>query len=415
LVLRGFARHVLGMPNEALADFERAATSKEVSQEAHYGRAVALAALGRFDEAVVATDCVLRAAPQHPSALKVKGIALRQLGQWENALACYESAMRTAPSDGELRSHRSLALLAMGDYTHGFREYEYRLSLWHSRSDRRGVGVQWRGESPLTGKTLLLTYEQGLGDAIQFARYIPGLAQLAGRVVVQVPSALVTLFQTLDGQPQVIPESDPIPAHDLQCPINSLPYVCGCVLSQLPGAVNYLRVPAYAAKLWAGRHEGRRRLRIALAWRGRNYFGFPDPRAIDVAMLGPLFDVDADFVVIQPDVRPDEHMLLSQWPHVLALGPQLTDLAQVAAVIDQVDLVITVDTSFAHLGGAMAKSTWVLSRYACCWRWLIGRSDSPWYPSVTLFRQSQEGDWAAVVTAVKDALAARRGIDSDSD
>lgn len=400
---RGFSLHTLGQHARALDDFEGAIRLEAVPTAAHYGRVLALAALGRFAEVIAAAQCVVDAVPTHAGAIKAKGIALRQLGDWSGALQCYDEALLHSPYDPSLRAQRSLALLATGDYRDGFKEYEHRFGLMGQQVALSGA-PPWRGDMSLHDKVILLTYEQGLGDAIQFARYVPDVARLAKKVVICLPRTLVDCFRSLDEDITCISLDDVIPPHDVQCPLNSLPMVFSCVLEALPYRRKYLRARPDLVSAWRHHLPPYRCLRIALAWRGRNYFPFPDPRAVDLAALVPILNLDIEIVVLQPDLQPNEKALLEGFAHVRPMGHALTDFAQIAAILEQVDIVVTVDTSFAHLGGALGKPTWVMNRFANCWRWLIGRDDSPWYPSMRLFRQANEGCWPSVIGQIADAL-----------
>jgi hypothetical protein len=230
------------------------------------------------------------------------------------------------------------------------------------------------------------------------------IADLGGRAIIRVPPKLVTLIETLPGTPTVIPEHSALPEHDFQCPLTSLPLAFHTRLESIPSPIPYLSAPPSKKHEWARRLGPKRQLRVGLAWRGQNYFSFADPRAIQVEFLRPLLALDIEFSVLQHHITDEESTTLASYRNVIRIGESLADFGDIAGLVEHLDLVITVDTSFAHLAGAMGKPVWIMHRFAGCWRWLLDRSDSPWYPTARLFRQPSEGDWVTVVNDVKQCL-----------
>jgi hypothetical protein len=263
----------------------------------------------------------------------------------------------------------------------------------------------WLGDAPLEGKTILLRAEQGLGDTIQFARYVGLVAERGARIILEVQPELVTLLQDLTGVSAVLPLGAALPRFDCHCPLPSLPLAFGTALATIPATVPYLAAPAGPASVPLP--EG---FRVGLTWAGNAQHLNDRNRSIPLARLAPLFDLDGiGFVALQKGLREGEAALLGRLPKVTDAARAMTDFAATASVVAELDLVITVDTSMAHLAGALGKEVWILLPVSPDFRWLLGRSDSPWYPTARLFRQSAPGDWDAVVAEVRGALAKRSG------
>jgi hypothetical protein len=265
----------------------------------------------------------------------------------------------------------------------------------------------WRGDGVIAGKTILVFADEGLGDTIQFARYIPMLAARGAQVLLWVDDPLLPLLSGLSGVSRFLTRSDPLPAFDLHCPFCSLPLAFRTRLETIPAGV-YLPKPAdVQVRAWESRlqdHLGaRRKPRVGLVWSGNPNHWNDHNRSLPLQKLSPLLALDAAFVSLQKDPRPDDKAYLER-TGIIDLTAGLADLGQTAALISCLDLVITVDTSVAHLAGALGRPTWMLLPYTPDWRWLLGRDDSPWYRSVRLFRQDQRRDYAPVIARVREAL-----------
>jgi hypothetical protein len=263
----------------------------------------------------------------------------------------------------------------------------------------------WRGEPITDGQTLLIYSDEGLGDAIQFARYIPMVAELGARVILVVPDQLQSLLSGVAGVTQCLPQSaDTLPAFDWHCPTGSLPVAFGTRLGTIPPMAAYpalsteTRVQAWESRL--GPHD---RLRVGLVWSGNPKHKNDHNRSTSLQMLSRILDVDAMFVSLQKDPKPDDRVLLDKID-VLDLTAHLTDFSETAALVSCLDLVITVDTSVAHLAATFGRPTWILLPYTPDWRWLLDREDSPWYPSVRLFRQTTTREYASVLDRMRDEL-----------
>jgi hypothetical protein len=264
----------------------------------------------------------------------------------------------------------------------------------------------WRGEESLEGKTILLHAEQGFGDAIQFVRYVPFLAAKGAQVVLEAPPPLTALFSRIAGAAQVLARGEALPAFDWHCPLMSLPLALKTRLETIPAAVPYLSASEERVASWKQRLPEAGARRIGVAWAGNRNFKGDQTRSIGLARFSPLLSVNGiEFLSLQKDLRDGDREILRDNSHVRHVGDAMEDFSDTAAILSSVDLVISSDTSVAHLAGALGKPVWVLLQYVPDWRWLLERGDSPWYPTARLFRQPKIDDWESVIRQVKDRLS----------
>jgi len=394
---RGVALAALGRDVEALADLDIALAAAPNPMVA-YNRGLALAALGRDAEAVAAYDQVLAAVPDHAAAWSSRGVALQALNRHAEAIASFDRALGLAPDFADAHFNRSLARLAIGDYAGGQADYEWRWKRSGTKDARRELGRPlWLGESPLQGRTILLHAEQGLGDTVQFARYVPLLARAGAKVVLEVHAELKPLMSRLAGCTAVIGRGEPRPSFDLHCPLGSLPLALKTTPAAVPADIPYLAADPERVARWRPRVEAFGGPRVAIAWAGNPAHANDRNRSVPLATLRTLWaDAGARFVSLQRDLRGGDAELLADAP-VLNLGGELADFDDSAAVLAECSLVIAVDTSVVHLAGALGRPLWVLLPFACDWRWTAAGERSPWYPSARLYRQPRAGDWDAVI------------------
>jgi hypothetical protein len=270
---------------------------------------------------------------------------------------------------------------------------------------RRGYrGRLWLGEFPLGQRTILLPAEQGLGDTIQFIRYAPLLARTGAIVAVEVQPELKSLLARVDGITSCHARGEALPAYDVYCPLGSLPLALKTERSTIPADIPYLRADdAHIAK-WRSSIEQLQGKRVALAWAGHARHPNDRNRSIDLKLFEPLFALEGiSFISIQPDLRGGDDELLARH-NITQVGGKLADMADTAAIVALADITIAVDTSVAHLAGALGREAWVLLPFSPDWRWTLSGEHSPWYPQVRLLRQSAPGDWPGVIAAVRDAL-----------
>ncbi len=405
---RGNVLAGLNRRDEALASYGRAIVLRPDFAEAHDNRGVTLYELGRYDEALASHERALTLKPDRPAALNNRANALHALKRHDEALASYGRAIALDPDYAEARWNEGLARLRLGDFRGGWSKYEWGWKTGHRGMERRFAQPRWTGAEPLAGKTLLLHAEQGLGDAIQFARYAPLAAAAGARIVIEAHPSLAALLSGIPNVNAVVNRGRPLPAFDLHCPLLSLPLAFGTGLDTIPARVPYLDAPEARRARWKARLPRAERMRVGLVWSGRDR---PDPgRSMALAQLAPLLDLPGvQFVSLQKDVRDSDEAALRARPGLLHLGQALADFADTAAVVEQLDLVISIDTAAAHLAGALGKPVWILLPFLADWRWLLDRDDSPWYPTARLFRQDGPQRWDAVVARVRDALAGLGG------
>ena len=400
----GIAHAALGATEEAVAEFDRALALAPGHPVAHFNRGVALFELGRYADAVAAHDSALAAAPQHAGAWLNRGRALAGLSQFHDAIASYSKASALRKDDPDTHFMESLALLTLGDYRRGFEKYEARWRRSGMPEPKSRGRPLWRGDYPLARKTVLLHAEQGLGDTIQFARYVPLLAASGAEVVLEVQPELTALMTRLEGAKTVIAHGAPPPPFDVHCPLGTLPLAFKTEPSTVPADIPYLSADdAHLAK-WSGRFAALDRPRIAIAWSGNASHLNDRNRSMAFTRLTPLFSTPARFVSIQRDVRTEDTSALAQETRVTHIGGELDSFADTAAAIALCDLVIAVDTAVAHLAGAMGRPVWVLLPFTPDWRWTLEGDTTPWYPTARLFRQTALGDWDGVIARVAAEL-----------
>jgi len=387
---------------EALVAYDRALALKPDYAEGHNNRGNVLLALNRPAEARAAIEQALVRKPDYLEARINRGNALRDLSGPRDAIDAYDAALAIDAQSAEAHWNKALAQLALGDFARGWENYEWRWRRAGAAARTFSVS-QWRGEA-LAGKTILLHAEQGFGDTIQFIRYAPLVARLGARIVLEIPDALRPLLDGLPGIAAVIARGDTTPPIDLHCPLMSLPLAFRTTIDSIPGSVPYLQVPAAYRAKWAQRLPHQQRSRVGLAWSGNPTHRDDHNRSIALARFAPLFEAaGAEFVSLQRDIRDTDRAALQALP-ILALGEQFADFADAAAAIECLDLVIAADTSIAHLAGALGKPVWILLPLVPDWRWLLDRSDSPWYPTARLFRQPVAGDWTSVIARLRSEI-----------
>jgi tetratricopeptide (TPR) repeat protein len=341
--------------------------------------------------------------PRHVAALNNLGSVLVDLDRPEEALGYFDRAIAVDPGYAEAHLNKAIVMLRLGDLQRGWIEYEWR---WKCPSqnlgDRRFDKPLWLGGEPIAGKVVLLHNDQGLGDALQFCRYVPLLKARGADIILEIDGPLNALLSRLPGISRCFAKGAQLPTFDFHCPLTSLPLAFSTTLDTIPSEVPYLPRASDGAGPQLGPSK---RPRIGLVWSGNPNHLNDHNRSVPLENLLPLLDgVDAQFVSLQKNARPEDEELLRQRSDVLDLGPALRDFADTAAVVEQLDLIISVDTSVVHLAGGLGRPLWILLPYIPDWRWLLDRDDSPWYPTARLFRQTATRDWPVVVERVREAL-----------
>jgi tetratricopeptide (TPR) repeat protein len=402
---RGNILRELGRQQEAMDGFDRALALDPDYAEAYSNRGNALLELNRPAEALADYDRALALKPDFTYALVNRGIAMHYLTRFEEALESFDRALALAPDLAEAHWNKGLLLLSLGDFARGLPDYEWRWRREGEMKPRNFAQPVWQGED-LGGRKILLHAEQGFGDSIQLLRYVPMVVAKGGRVVLEIPDSLMPLIGRGDGVVAMVRPGAPLPPFDLHCPLLSLPLAFGTTLATIPAEVPYLRVPAERAANWRTWLPGSGRPRVGLVWSGKPSHKNDHNRSIAFHRLAPLLSLPGvDFISLQREYREADLAALAACPNLLRLDAALSDFADTAAVVEALDLVITVDTAVAHLAGALGKPVWILLSSIQDWRWLQQREDSPWYPTARLFRQPEIGDWDSVIARVARELA----------
>ena len=410
----------LGRPADALASCDQAIALQPEYADAWSNRANALSDLNRPHDAQLSYQRAIEFTPALADAWNNLGLTLVDLNQHEQALQSYGRALCLNPGFAEAHWNTSLCLLQMGRFEEGWQQYEWRWKRNRIKASRRGFERPlWLGEFPISGRTILLHAEQGLGDTLQFCRYAALVSALGAKVVLEVPTELIRLLTNLDGVTQLIEQGQPLPPFDCHCPLLSLPLAFKTDLASIPGRVPYLFADAQASQRWASRigydAHASRELKVGLVWAGGNRPHVAElrkndaRRSITLETLRPVLEVPhVRFYSLQKGPAAQQ---LAQLPE---LGQRITDytdelanFADTAALVANLDLVISVDTAVAHLAGALGKPVWILNRFDTCGRWMLERQDSPWYPGARLFRQPVLGDWQSAIQTARAALVTR--------
>jgi len=393
---RGVALSALGRLDDAIQAYRQALALDADRAETHLKLGVALQEMQRLDEAIACYDRAIALDPNAAQAHSNRGAAHHDLMQFEAALASYDTALRIQADFAQARYNKALTLLLMGDYAEGWPLYESRQRPNKpTRLPQAADPRLWRGQYPLAGKTLLLHSEQGFSDTIQFCRYAALASQRGARVLTVVETELVELLKDVEGIDRVLTKSDPIPEFDFHCPLPSLPFAFGTAMDSIPYTPHYLRADPGRVQYWAQRLGPKTKQRIGIAWRGNTKYEKDRTRSVRLAEFIRHLPGNCEYVILQKQLSQQDHATLKNHSEFSCYQPKLQNFSDTAALIENMDVVISVDTSAAHLSGALGKPTWLLLPFVPDWRWLLKREDTPWYPSVHLCRQTAMGDWAS--------------------
>ena len=403
---RGAVLRELRRWDEAVRDYRRALSLRSDYAEAFSNLGLALKEMNLWDEALQSCERALQLRPAFPEALNNRGFVLHDLGRWDEALASYQLAVDARPDYAEPRWNMSLLRLLRGDYARGWELFEWR---WKTEDIapqfRAFTQPLWLGSEDIAGKTMLVHSEQGLGDTIQYARYVHDVIERGAHVVFETPRVLQALMTSSFPAARVVARNTPDVEFEFQVPLASLPLAFGTTVETIPGRVPYLAVDDARRLEWSERLGPGTKKRIGIAWAGNPAQRNDHNRSMAFRHFAPLLEMDFEFHCLQKDLRPGDHEDLARFPRLRRWDDELHDFADTAALANALDLVISVDTSIAHLAGALGLPTWILLTYMADYRYLLDRDDSPWYPTARLFRQERVGDWDAVIERVRHALA----------
>jgi tetratricopeptide (TPR) repeat protein len=389
---------------DALASYDLAVSCDPENVVAHLHRGNVLRELRRWDGALESYNRAIALKPDQVDAYFNRGVLFEQRKQFPQALASFELAIAIRPDFAPAQYNRALVLLQTGDFDGGFSNYEWR---WKNRetsfdpANYRGLAPIWSGRESLDKKSILVFSEQGLGDTLQFCRYIKLLAGHGAQVAFEVQPPLVDLLAHIEGASAVIPRGGVIPNCDFKCPLLSLPLAFKTTLDTIPSERKYLHVDAVTVAQWHARLGPRTRPRIGLVWSGNGLYPNDRQRSMSLATLVEYLPREFEYFCLQRDIRAPDRATLAANPFIADYSP---DFMNTAALCECMDLVISVCTSVAHLAGALGRPLWVLLAYNADWRWLEDRDDSPWYPSARLYRQAAIGDWNGVAARVAEDL-----------
>jgi tetratricopeptide (TPR) repeat protein len=409
---RGNALKDLKHFDRALASYDTATMLRPGYAEAYNNRGLALQDLKRFDAALASFDKAITLKPDYAEAHNMRGMLLQETARFDAALASFDKAIALKPDYAEAYNNQGLCLLQGGHLEQGWRQFEWRKNLQDAFGGRSFSQPLWLGEQDISNKVLFVHWEQGLGDTLQFYRYGKFLKARGIKVAMSVQEPLFRLLEQTDPDIQLI-NQDGVPAEfDYHCPLLSLPLALQTTLETIPSEERYIFADDQQRREWDDRLPPRTKPRIGIAWSGGTKHKNDHNRSIDLAAIAPLLSADAHWISLQKDLRNGEPALLAGIQKIASYDHELKDFSDTAALIDLLDLVITVDTSIAHLAGAMGKPVWILLPYNSDWRWLLDRDDSPWYPTARLFRQDVTRSWESVMARVQVALNDVAGFSS---
>jgi Tetratricopeptide repeat/Glycosyltransferase family 9 (heptosyltransferase) len=360
---------------------------------------------GDFERAIVGYDRVIDVKPGFADGYSNRGASFAALNRVNDALANFDRAIAIDPDHVEAHVGRAIVWLLQGDFARGWREFEWRWKKPQGRAMQTHNGISqplWLGAEDLAGKTILLHSEKGLGDTLQFCRLAKCVRDLGATVLLQVQAALVDVLEPLDGVSQVFADTRPSPVFDVHCPLLSLPLALKIELTSIPTG-KYLSAPPASVARWRAKLGEPSKPRIGLVWRGDPNNAVDHTRSLALTQLLSLLPDRYRYVSLQKDLSESEQRIVAAHSLDFSLSPDL-NFSETTALCECLDLVISVDTSVAHLSGALEQKTWILLPFNADCRWLLDRSDSPWYRSVTLYRQASRGDWRGVLTRVASDL-----------
>jgi tetratricopeptide (TPR) repeat protein len=435
----GLSLTQLGRFDESLANFDKALAINALSWESHFNRGIALGALTRYEEEIESYDKALSLNPGDSRIIANRGVALAELGRLQEAIAWLDKSLAVNPANAEALASRGSALsglgrydeaaeshnralaiapdypeahwnlshihLLCGDFDKGWKGYEWRWKTKRFRTAlRKSAKPQWLGKQALQGKRILIYSEQGLGDTIQFCRYVELVAALGAEVILEVQAPLKTLLSGLKGVHRILARGETVPDFDFHSSLLSLPLAFESRLDTIPGRNSYITACPDLASKWSARMNNAGGRHIGIVWAGSATNTNDRNRSLPLEAFLPLTKVGLMPVSLQKDLKAADKAVLDKHPEILHFEEDITDFSDTAALIGSVDLVVTVDTSVAHLAGAMGKPVWILLPHEPDFRWLLNRDDSPWYPTARLFRQPAIGDWNTVIDDVTREL-----------
>jgi tetratricopeptide (TPR) repeat protein len=399
----GTALHAAKWTDRAIDEFQLAIRQKPDFADAYLNLCSAFTAAQRYSEAAAAARKAIELNPAIDKAHSTLGSALQALGQTDEAIAAFRESIRRNPKLAESHYNLSMLLLRRGDYAEAWPHYEWRWQIKDFNMEPRQLALpEWNGED-LRGRRIFLHIEQGFGDLIQFVRYVPMVANRGGKVLLECHRELARLISSVPGIETLLPPDSPEPNADLRCPLMSLPRIFGTTIETIPKTVPYLWFSPQMAEEWHKRLGADKQFRVGLIWNGRPR---PQPlRSVPIAQLAPLARVPGvKFVSLQFGDAAAQARNAPDGMEIADFHEEIRDFADTAALMANLDLIITIDTAAAHLAGALARPTWLMLCHLPDWRWMQSGRECPWYPTMRLFRQPAPGDWATPIDEIASEL-----------
>jgi tetratricopeptide (TPR) repeat protein len=404
---RGLALQQVGQLEEALGNYDRAIALKADYADAHFNRGNVLLELRRWQDSLDSYDRAIASRPRHAAAHANRGVVLKDLQRLSEAIDSFDRAIAIGPDFTTAVVNRATTLLLAGQFGRGWPEYQRR-PIAHTITTAEGAwnvaDRLWLGDKPIAGKTILLRNEQGLGDTIQFCRYAKLLSEKGASVLLQVQRPLMPVLTGLEGAARVFAEGDVPPPFDYQCPLMSLPFAFNTTLDSIPNSRAYLRGNPENLRKWRAKLGTRTGLRVGLAWSGSRTNPNDRNRSIALSDLVKYLPDGIEYISLLKDVRESDREVLKANPQIVDLAQEQAEFSDAASLCECVDVVVSVDTSLAHLSAALGRRTWILLSHCPGWRWMLDREDSPWYPTVELLRAPEIGEWHGALTQMAAAL-----------
>lgn len=392
--------------DEALLNYEKAIALNSDSPDPHNGKSNALQELKRFDDAVSGYEKAISLNPDAADTYANRGLAMQGMKNFDEALQNFDKAIELNPELADPYWNKALLKILKGEYEEGWQLYEYR----RYKQDLKGsypIYEQplWLGQESVAGKILYIYPEQGFGDFIQFCRYVPLVENLGAKVILKVPNALYAMIKTMGLNARIVRNDEKVDEFDFHCPIMSLPLAFKTTVETIPNKIPYFFSDQFKKNYWERKLAyASNSLKVGLVWSGSKDHKKDHDRSLRLAQLEPILDLPVTFYSLQKEVREQDKITLSKLSQIQQYHEELNDFSDTAAMVDCLDLVISVDTSVAHLAGAMGKHVWILISYLPDYRWMLDREDTPWYQTARLFRQANVGDWNSAILNVRKAL-----------
>lgn len=411
---KGMAYEKMGQFEKARNCYETAIKYKNNSAETYNNLGNVLRELGDLKQSIDSFKVAINLKADYPEAFSNMGWTLYEQNRFSEAMECFEKALAIRPNFTAARFNLSYCNLMLGDYTNGWLNYENRRPL-HSHLTEKYVGTYWTGRESIQNKTILIYSEQGLGDTIQFCRYIKELTQRGAKVLFQPQPALLSLLKGMDGIEKFIAPGDEFPHYDFHCSVMSLPFAFNTKVETIPSDIPYIKIDSEKDSFWKEKLKGINGPKVGLVWSGGfrpnqpELWGVNKRRNISFEQISLLNMKNCNFFSLQKGESAEKELLLDKDKYWITNNfynytSEIDDFSDTAGLINNLDLVISVDTSTAHLSGAIGKPVWILNRFNNCWRWFANGHYSPWYPSVRLFRQNENGNWNQPIMEAKKEL-----------